>query len=190
MWVTKNTRICLSSIARTTCRAISEASRSLVDANDSLQSRIAFGGDPVGDVAHPAQLLVELAALHRGVLLALVVREHAGADAGAERLRTDEHAALHHQLSEAKAAQERRLPALVGAGDHHQRLAIGIDLVANRAIVQDAASGRCRRGLPRSAQEARRGTRLGEAGRLALALEPPVQVQAAEVERELEAEHA
>jgi hypothetical protein len=31
--------------------------------------------DLVGDLAHPAQFLVEFAALHRGVLFALVVRK-------------------------------------------------------------------------------------------------------------------
>jgi hypothetical protein len=40
--------------------------------------------DPIGDLAHPSELLIELAALHRGVFLAPVMGEHAVADVGAE----------------------------------------------------------------------------------------------------------
>src|SRR5450755_539907 len=40
--------------------------------------------DPVRDLAHPPELLIELAALHRGVFFAPVVREHAVADIGTE----------------------------------------------------------------------------------------------------------
>ena len=65
MWVTNSTLTRLSSSARTTWRAISEPSRSLVEANDSLHSSMQFGRDVVGDLAHAGQLLVELAALHR-----------------------------------------------------------------------------------------------------------------------------
>ena len=83
-----------SSSARTTWRAISDPSRSLVEANDSLHSSSAARRDLVGDLAHPGELLVELAALHRRVLLALVVGEHAVADVGAQRLGGDEHAGL------------------------------------------------------------------------------------------------
>ena len=65
MWVTNSTLTPASSSAVTTCRAISDPSRSLVAANDSLHSSTQFGRDAVGDLAHPGELLVELAALHR-----------------------------------------------------------------------------------------------------------------------------
>jgi len=81
-------------MARTTCRAISfpfvGGGERFVAEQDGV------GRDLPGDLAHPGQFLVELAALHGGVLFALVVREDVGADVGAERLRADEHAALHH----------------------------------------------------------------------------------------------
>jgi hypothetical protein len=78
------------------------------------------GGDVIGDLAHPAQLFVELALRHGGVLLTLEVGEHSLADAGTQRARRDEHPALQHQLGHADAAQKGGLPALIGAGDHHQ----------------------------------------------------------------------
>jgi hypothetical protein len=41
-----------------------------------------------------------------------------------------EHAALHHQLCEADAAQEGGLTPTVGAGDHHQRSIVTGHIVA------------------------------------------------------------
>ncbi|MDT4876496.1 hypothetical protein FQZ97_1119330 [compost metagenome] len=71
----------------------------------------------VDDGADAAQLLVQLAALHPGVLLALVVGEEVVAQIGAQPAGGYEHAALQHQLGNADAAQEGRFAALVGAGD-------------------------------------------------------------------------
>jgi hypothetical protein len=142
-----------------------------------------------GDLAHPGEFLVELAALHRGVLFALVVREDTGAHAGAERLRADEHAALHHQVGEAEAAQQGRLSALVGTGDHHERLAVGIHLVTDDPVFEVERQADVVDAL-RGERELARWEHGGEAGRLAFLAEPLMQVEAAEIEGELEPEHA
>ena len=98
MWVTKTTLMCLPSMARTTCRAISDPSRSFV-AERFVAEQDRAGRDLPGDLAHPGEFLVELAALHRDVLFTLVVREDTGAHASAERLPADEHAAVPLQNS-------------------------------------------------------------------------------------------
>jgi hypothetical protein len=46
----------------------------------------------------------------------------------------DEHAALHHELGQANAAQEGGFPALVGACDDHQVLSCCPDIVANNLL--------------------------------------------------------
>jgi hypothetical protein len=52
----------------------------------------AAGPHPVGDGAHLVKLLIQLAALHRGVLLAFAVREHPGADTAGQFRGRHEHA--------------------------------------------------------------------------------------------------
>src|SRR5262249_62201042 len=71
-----------------------------------VEQNHAVRAQPVDDLAHPAELLVELSALHFRILFALEMREEALADIGRERRRGHEHAALHHQLRQADAAQE------------------------------------------------------------------------------------
>src|SRR5207247_416503 len=82
----------------------------------------------VGDGAHPQEFLVELAALHRGVLFALEVREDAADGRGGESPGRDEHSALHHQMGHPEAAQEGRLATPVRAGDHDEVDAVGGDV--------------------------------------------------------------
>jgi hypothetical protein len=95
-----------------------------------------------GDVAHPAQFLVQLAVLHGRVLFPLEVGEDALADAGRVRLGRHEQAALHHQLGQAQAAQKGGLAALVGPGDHDEPLAIGVDVVADGPAREPQAQDR------------------------------------------------
>ena len=64
------------------------------------------------------------------------MREDAGADAGAERSAATNMPHCIISWARPSAAQERRLAALVGAGDHHQRLAVGIDVVSDDALVE------------------------------------------------------
>ena len=116
------------------------------------------------------------------VLFALEVSEHAVAHV---RLRNDsaphEHPALRHQLRQADAAQERRLAALVGAGDHHQRLAVGVDVVADDPLPWSGAGTR-RRG-PGPTARARRGQPARETSSALHARRAAREVQAADVER-------
>ena len=64
------------------------------------------------------------------------------ADAGVERFRRREHPGLHHQLRQADAAQERRLPAVVRARDHDQLPAVRVHVVPDRpGIRQGSAPG-------------------------------------------------
>jgi len=100
--------------------------KGLVEEDHSTRPQLA------GDLAHPRQFLVELAAAHLGVLLTLEVGEEAVAYVGGEGVGADEEAALHHRLGEAEAAQEGRLAALVGAGDDDQRVPGGVDRVADQ----------------------------------------------------------
>ena len=86
------------------------------------------------DRAHAPELFVELAARHRGVLLASKVGEDAAHDRSPEGLGGDGHSGLHHELCDAEAAQERRLPALVGAGDDDEGLAMGAQVVADHGL--------------------------------------------------------
>jgi hypothetical protein len=106
----------------------------LVAANDSL-NRIDARRQAIGDVVHAAELLVELAALHRGVLLALEVGEEAVHDAGLELRGRGKHAALRHQLSEPQASEKGRLAALIGAGDDDQIFVVRLDVVADDSPV-------------------------------------------------------
>jgi hypothetical protein len=100
-----------------------------------------MGSEDVDNVVHAAELLVELAAFHRRVLLALEMREELVDNVDARARRHGEHPALCHQLSEAEAPEEGGLAALVGAGDNNQAFAIARDVVANRAIVQAQREG-------------------------------------------------
>ena len=125
----------------------------------------AAGRDLAGDGAHPVQFLVQLPLLHRGVFLALEVREDPGADAGGERLRRHEHPGLHHQLRQSDAAQERRLAALVRAGDHDQLLAVRVHVVPDGpGVVQAAAPGRRHTGRGRTGGMLLGAGRAGPAG--------------------------
>ncbi len=152
---------------------------------------------PVRDVAgyrtHPGQFLIQLPLLHRGVFLALEVREDPRAGAGGERLRRHEHPRLRHQLGQAQAAQEGRLSSLVSAGDHDQPLAVRVQVVADGPgldaqrqadVIQTAGGQAGLIGAPRG-----RAGRDGKADRLALGGKPLPQVQAADVEPQLGAEH-
>jgi hypothetical protein len=51
-----------------------------------------------GDAAHSGRFLLELAAFHAGVLLALEVGEQAVGEVGVQRVGGDEHAGLRHEL--------------------------------------------------------------------------------------------
>ena len=149
-----------------------------------IQQDQAVGGHLVHDRAHPAQLLVELAALEARVLLAPEMGEHARSDVGSKRLGRHEHAALHHQVGEPEASQEGRLATPVGPGDDEEGLAVRVDVVADdpsrnaqaQADVVQPPGEECWR----SAR-----LRLGPADRLALAGERLGQVEAADVERGL-----
>ena len=194
MWVTKTIRMPASVSARMTWRAISEPSRSLVEANDSLHS----SRPPA--VIWPAMALI-LASSSSSFPFSIVASSSRlkcvkmpGADAGGERLRRHEHPGLHHQLGQAEAAQERRLSALVRAGDHDQLPAVRVQVVPDgpgvleaqgQAGVIQAAGGQT--GLLGAGR--RRADRVREADRLALGGQPLPQVQAAEVEAQLGAEH-
>ena len=87
--------------------------------------------DPVGDVAHPAELLVELAALMRRVFFALVVREHAVADrrANARRRRTCPHCII----SCARPTLRRNVdfPPWLAPVMITSALSVGVDVVAD-----------------------------------------------------------
>ena len=149
----------------------------------------AVGSIVVGDLAHPGEFLVELPALHRRVLFALVVREHAVADVGAERL-----------------ARATNMPLCIISWAR-PTLRRNVDLppwLAPVIITSDLPSAstslpttRCRRGeceahVVEPAGRKRAlvpGDRGRERRRLALLSEPLVQVQAAEVEGELGPEH-
>jgi len=86
MWVTNITRLPLARSAATTSRAICEPSRSFVAVEGLVEQHQAVGGRRIGDRAHAGQFLVELAALHGGILLALEVREDLVADVHFERV--------------------------------------------------------------------------------------------------------
>ena len=67
--------------------------------------------DVVDDGAHAREFVVQPPAGHAGVLRPDEVGEDPVRRAGLVVLGGDEQPALHHQLSQAHAAQERRLPA-------------------------------------------------------------------------------
>lgn len=83
------------------------------------------------DAAHPAEFLVQLAALHARVFLALVMGEDAVADVSPEPPCRDKHAALHRKLRQANTSDEGRLTALAGSCDHHQCLAVGVEIIGD-----------------------------------------------------------
>ena len=68
--------------------------------------------DHIDDVAHASEFFVELAALHRRILLAAKMSENAVDGVGAKLRRPDKHAALHHQLRKTETSEEGRLAAL------------------------------------------------------------------------------
>jgi hypothetical protein len=112
-------------------------SLALVGAGERLVAEQQRGPlDRLRDLTHPIQFLFELAARHRRIFFPLEVREDARARVSAERFRADEHARLHHQLGEPDAAEERRLTAPVDAGDHEQRLPVGVYVVADDLSVE------------------------------------------------------
>jgi hypothetical protein len=104
------------------------------------------------------------------------------------RLAGREHPALQHQLGQADTAQEGRLAALAGAGEQDQPLAVGLRVVADGPGVQVQGQADVVEPLAPEPGLARRHG-LGEAGGLALAGQPLVQVQAADVEAQLGPEH-
>ncbi|OPY93239.1 MAG: hypothetical protein A4E73_00320 [Syntrophaceae bacterium PtaU1.Bin231] len=143
--------------------------------------------DAVCDGTHPRQFLVEFAALHGGVFFPLEVREQPATDARAEGSGRHEHTALHHQLSQADAAQENRLAALVGARDDHEGLPVGIHVVAHDASFQgqrQAGIVESPAGMPPLAGSLGNGKRQG----LAQSGEPLLQVQAARVKSQFRAQ--
>ncbi len=88
--------------------------------------------DVIDDFAHSLEFLIELAALHRCIFLALVVGEDPVAHVRRERCCRDEHPALHHDLRQPKRSQKRRLAALIGARDDNEFLAVAVHVIANR----------------------------------------------------------
>lgn len=141
----------------------------------------------IDDVAHSGEFLVQLAALHGGVLFAPVMREDGAADSAARGFRRHEHSALHHQLGKADAAEKCGLAALVRAGDDDHVLVVRIEVVADDPLpfgqrkADVIQAGEC---VPML----RRGDRLRKADRLADLQEPPVQVEAAEIESQFGAQ--
>ena len=105
------------------------------------------------------------------------------------RLRRDEHPALGHQLRQPDAAQERRLPALVGARDHHQRLAVGVDIVADDALPRSSARGTRRRAPGAESASSSRATGAGNAVGSPCSASRSREVQAGDVEAELGPQH-
>ncbi len=145
-------------------------------------------GELAGDVAHPAQFLVQLAPLHGGVLFPREVGEEARADAGGAGFGRDEQAALHHQLGQADAAQEGGLAALVGAGDHDEALAVGVDVVADGPARQPEAERRVVEAA-RGPGQLLFGHRYRDAHRLTGRGQGLTQVQGPDIEGQLGPEH-
>ncbi|MCY1208354.1 hypothetical protein D9M72_199760 [compost metagenome] len=143
--------------------------------------------DFIDDGAHSFQFLVELSALHRGVFFPLVVRVQPLAQIGGKGRRAHEHAALHHQLGQADAAQERRLASLVGAGHDHQAAFPGIQRVGHHFLPHLQRQAHVVQFIEAVLPRSRSGG-LGKADRPAQRRQPVAQVDAAHVERQLGAQ--
>src|SRR5271166_905861 len=142
----------------------------------------------VDDRVHASELLVELAALHPRVLLALEVGEETVHDAEAELCRRREHAALRHQLREPEASQKRRLSPLIGARDNDQGLAVSCDIVADRALVCTQREANVVE-LAAREPEGLRFARVGKAERRLQFEKLFMEIETADVERQLGLQH-
>ena len=92
--------------------------------------------------AHPGQLFLELTAGHGAVFVPPEVGNDAPAHTSTERLRSHEHPALHHEVSEADAAQKRGFAPPVGPRHHDERLTISAQVVAHSTPVCTEAEAR------------------------------------------------
>ena len=100
-----------------------------------------------------------------------------------------EHAALRHQLREPEAPQERGFASLIGARDDDQALAVGSDVVADRALVRGEREADVIELPARKSGSAELACLRKDEGRPELE-QPSVKVETADVERQFPLQHS